>query len=137
MITLPEHRILTAHEAKLKSPVELAFVGDAVYELMVRRHICLEHDAPASALHRMCVQCVRAEAQHTALNRLTPHLTQEERDIARRGRNASKTTASRHADASDYRAGTALEALFGWLYLTGQNGRIEELFAIAMESEFG
>ena len=129
MITLPDDRILTPREAKLKSPVELAFVGDAVYELLVRRHISLTHDCPASRLHALTVSYVRAEAQHAAYLAIEPILSAEEADAFRRGRNANKVTASKHADAASYRASTGLEALFGYLYLTGRTGRIEELFA--------
>ena len=130
MITLPDDKILTAREAKLKSPVELAFVGDAVYELMVRRHISLTHDCPASRLHTLSVSFVRAEAQQAAYRLIEPVLSEEEKDAFRRGRNANKVTASKHADAASYRAATGLEALFGYLYLTGDTGRIEELFGI-------
>ena len=135
MITLPEAGVFTEHDAKQKSPVELAFVGDAVYELLVREHISLAHNAPAGRLHSMCVAYVRAEAQHKALQRISPLLTEAEADIARRGRNANKVTASKNADPADYRAATALEALFGYLYLTGQNARIRTLFAAATEQE--
>ena len=128
MITLPEEKLLTPHEAKLKSPVELAFVGDAVYELMVRRHISLTHDCPAAKLHSLAVSYVRAEAQQAAYLAIEPMLTEEEADAFRRGRNANKVTASKHADAAAYRASTGLESLFGYLYLTGRTGRIEELF---------
>lgn len=130
MITLPEETILTPHEAKLKSPVELAFIGDAVYELLVRRHIALTHDCPASRLHELCVAFVRAEAQQDAYLAIEKLLTEEEADAYRRGRNANKVTASRHAGAAAYRASTGLESLFGYLYVTGRTGRIEELFSV-------
>ena len=135
MIILPDAAVLTEHDAKQKSPVELAFVGDAVYELLVREHISLSHNAPAGRLHSMCVSFVRAEAQHAALERIRDLLTETEADIVRRGRNANKVTASKNADPADYRAATALEALFGFLYLTGQTERIRTLFAAAIAKE--
>ncbi len=128
MITLPDADVLSAHDAKQKSPVELAFIGDAVYEVLVREHISLTHDAPAAQLHRMAIGYVRAEAQHAALERISGSLTEEEADMARRGRNANKVTSSRNADPADYRAATGLETLFGYLYLTGRPQRIRELF---------
>ena len=128
MITLPDCRILSRHDAKQKSPVELAFIGDAVYEVLVREHISLTHDAPPSELHRMATSYVRAEAQHTALEYISSSLSEEEADMARRGRNANKITSSRNADPADYRAATGLETLFGYLYLTGETERIRELF---------
>ena len=129
MITLPEEKILTPREARLKSPVELAFIGDAVYELLVRRHISLGHDCPAGRLHELCVGFVRAEAQQEAYRAVEGMLTEEEADAYRRGRNANKVTASRHADSAAYRSSTGLESLFGYLYLTGRSERIEELFS--------
>lgn len=130
MITLPDHQLLSPHDAKQKSPVELAFIGDAVYELLVREHISLTHDAPAAALHRMAISYVRAEAQHSALEKISGILTEEESDMARRGRNANKVTSSKNADPADYRAATGLETLFGYLYLTGGTDRMRELFSL-------
>ncbi|MBP0969358.1 MAG: ribonuclease III [Oscillospiraceae bacterium] len=130
---LPEHSVLSVHEAKQKSPVELAFIGDAVYELLVREHISITHDAPASALHKMAIAYVRAEAQHTAMEKIAPELSDDEADIARRGRNANKVTSSKHAAPADYRAATGLETLFGFLYLTGDTDRIRQLFAMIVE----
>ncbi len=128
MITLPEEERKSLHEIKQKSPVELAFIGDAVYELMVREHISLCHDAPAGKLHSMCVEYVRAEAQQSALERIQDELTEEELDFVRRGRNANKVMASKNADPAAYRAATGVEAMFGYLYLSGQNERIRRLF---------
>ena len=130
MITLPDRSALTAHEAKQKSPVELAFIGDAVYELLVREHISMTHDAPATALHKMAISYVRAEAQHSALEKIADMLTEEESDAVRRGRNANKVTSSKNAPPADYRAATGLETLFGFLYLTGNDERIRELFEV-------
>ena len=135
MIILPEKEALTPHEAKQKSPVELAFIGDAVYEVMVREHIRLTHDAPAGKLHNICIGYVRAEAQHEALEKISGLLSEEEAEIARRGRNANKVTSSKHADPSDYRAATGLEALFGFLYLTGRTDRIRELFTAIISED--
>jgi Uncharacterized protein conserved in bacteria len=130
LITLPDSDVLSRHEAKQKSPVELAFIGDAVYELLVREHISLTHDAPAAVLHKMAISYVRAEAQHSALEKINGLLTEEEAEMTRRGRNANKVTSSKNADPADYRAATGLETLFGYLYITGRNDRIRELFSL-------
>ena len=136
MITLPENERKAVHEIKQKSPVELAFIGDAVYELLVREYISLRHDVPAGKLHTMCVQFVRAEAQQQALEALQPELTEEELDFVRRGRNANKVMAPKHSDPAAYRAATGLETLFGYLYLEGREDRIRALFArIAEQAE--
>ena len=134
MITLHEQKALSSHEVRQKSPIELAFVGDAVYELLVRETICLEHDVPAGKLHRMSVSYVCAAAQQQALESIGPLLTEEEQDYVRRGRNANKVTSAKNADPADYRAATALECLFGYLYLTGQMERIQTLFQCILEN---
>ena len=114
--------------AKRKSPVELAFIGDAVYEVLVREHITRTVDTTANHLHRMAVDYVCAEAQAGALEALLPLLTEAELDIVRRGKNASKVSVPRNGNPRSYRSSTALEALFGYLYLEGQQARIQELF---------
>ena len=135
MITLPEEQNKSLHEIKQKSPVELAFVGDAVYELMVRDYISLHHDAPAGKLHSMCVEYVRAEAQVKAFEKIQNILTEEELDFVRKGRNANKVTASKNAEPAAYRIATGVETMFGYLYLTGSNDRIRELFNMIFEEQ--
>ena len=135
MITLPEEQNKSLHEIKQKSPVELAFVGDAVYELMVREYISLHHDAPAGRLHSMCVEYVRAEAQVKAFEKIQNILTEEELDFVRKGRNANKVTASKNAEPAAYRIATGVETMFGYLDLAGSNDRIRELFNIIFEKQ--
>ena len=128
MITLPEELNKNLHEIKQKSPVELAFIGDAVYELMVREYISLHHDAPPGRLHTMCVEYVRADAQVKAFEKIQQYLTEEELDFVRRGRNANKVTSSKNAEPAAYRIATGIETRCGYLYLLGNNDRIRELF---------
>lgn len=135
MITLPEEQNKSLHDIKQKSPIELAFVGDAVYELMVREHISLHHDAPAGRLHSMCVDYVRAEAQVRAFEKIRPVLTEEELDFIRKGRNANKVTSSKNAEPAAYRTATGLETMFGYLYLSGNNSRIRELFDMIFDGQ--
>ena len=135
MITLPEEQNKSLHEIKQKSPVELAFVGDAVYELMVREYISLHHDAPAGKLHSMCVEYVRAEAQVKAFEKIQNVLTEDELDFVRKGRNTNKVTASKNAEPAAYRIATGVETMFGYLYLTGSNDRIRELFNMIFEEQ--
>jgi ribonuclease-3 family protein len=78
----------------------------------------------------MAISYVRAESQHSALEKIAGQLTEEEAEMARRGRNANKVTSSKNADPADYRAATGLETLFGYLYITGRNDRIRELFSL-------
>lgn len=117
-------------QVKERSPLALAFVGDGVLELLVRgRLVALGRHSPG-ALHREATRLVSAKGQYALLQGLSPHLSEAELDIVRRGRNASKATVSKHATPEEYRASTGLEALFGWLYLQKEEQRIEELFEI-------
>ena len=109
------------------SPLTLAFVGDGVYELMVRERLACEANRPNSELHKASVAQVRAEAQAAAMRALLPLLTEAETAVYKRGRNAHT---SRNSD--DYHQATGLEALFGFLYLSGEIGRIRQLFSAIM-----
>lgn len=118
----------TAFDLRECSPLALAFAGDGVLELLVRGRLVATRRISAGALHREAVKMVSAKGQAEALLALEPHLTEEEKELVRRGRNASKATVSKNASMQQYRASTGLEALFGWLYLQNNLGRIEELF---------
>ncbi len=113
-----------------KNAVELAFMGDAVFETLVREHITANVDTNPNTLHRMAVGYVCAEAQSKALCHILPLLSDDELSIIRRGKNASKVTAPRNVAPKTYREATALEALFGYLFLTGRNKRLTELFDV-------
>ena len=117
------------------SSVGLAHLGDAVYELLVRTWLCVHGKATGKGLHRATVALVCAARQAELSERLLPLLSEAERDVFRRGRNAPVRTVPRSADLAAYRKATALEALFGWLYLTGEKERINELFAVIMEDQ--
>ena len=110
------------------SPLALAFVGDGVYELLVRSREVERTRLQPGRLHGGAVKFVSAKGQFEALQFLEPLLTEEERDLVRRGHNASKASVSKHATPEEYRASTGFECLLGYLYLTGRNDRIEALF---------
>ena len=110
------------------SPLALAFVGDGVYSLLVRERLLSRANRPVNELHSQSVRDVRAEAQAAAMDRLLPHLTEEEEAVFKRGRNAHSTRTG-----ADYHRATGLEALFGYLYLAGRIDRVRELFALCME----
>ena len=123
---------LTLQQAKLKNPLALAFMGDTVWDLLIRQRLLLSQ-AQVNALHRQAIKQVNAGAQSEAAGRIEPHLTEDEGDIFRRGCNAhSRHNAPKNQDPYHYSRATGLEALFGYLYLTGQNERISELFDIGM-----
>ena len=121
-----DHAPMTEKEARLLSPLRLAYVGDAVHELFVRTGL-LFAGGKAGAMH--------AAGQARALERIERALTDDERDIVRRGRNAhAHHAAPRHADPADYAQATGLEALAGYLYLSGQMERLRELYSLMNET---
>ena len=117
------------------SSLGLAHLGDGVFELMVRAKLCMEGKATAKGLHRATVRYVAAPAQAQKAAKILPLLTEEEGEVFRRGRNASPHTVPKGASREEYQTATALEALFGWLYLQGRKDRLNELFAVMMEEE--
>jgi ribonuclease-3 family protein len=124
---------LTQAQASQYSPMALAFLGDSVYEVMVREYLLRQANQPAAKLHDQKVQLVCAAFQAAAAERLLPHLTEDEAGVYKRGRNANNTV-PRHTSAQDYHRATGLESLFGYLHLTGAGERLEELFEIVMHT---
>ena len=127
--------LLPEREINAMSALALAHMGDAVYELLVRRELCRHGKLTAASLHRETVSFVSAPAQARAAGRLLPCLSAQEQEVYRRGRNAHSHAAPRGATEGEYHAATALETLFGWLYLREEKDRIEELFAMILEEE--
>jgi len=117
------------------SAIGLAHMGDAVYELLVRTYLCAHGKATGKGLHRATVELVRAPRQAALSEKILPILTEEESAVFKRGRNANVHTIAHNATVAEYRQATALEALFGWLYLNNAHERINELFNIMMEGE--
>ncbi len=115
------------------SSLGLAHMGDAVYELMVRSYLCLHGKSTNKGLHKATVGYVSAPAQARATEVILPLLSEEEAEVFRRGRNASPHTIPPHAKREDYARATALEALFGWLWLRGETARLNQLFERIME----
>lgn len=105
----------------------LAFLGDAVYEVYVRRYVLEKGLLRSDRLNTAAVKYVRAEAQAEAYDRLQPLLTEEEASVARRGKNHKVTSMPKHVDPLLYRKATGFEALIGYLDLAGETGRLEEL----------
>lgn len=110
------------------SNLGLAHLGDGVFELMVRSWLCLHGKATNKGLHRATVYYVAAPAQAKAAENIIPVLTEEEQDVFRRGRNTSPHTVPKAASREEYQTATAVEALFGYLYLSGRTERLNELF---------
>lgn len=125
----------SSKKATLYSPLVLAYIGDAVYEVYVRSRVICEHDdLPAYKLHRCSIDYVKAHAQSNSMEILEPMLNEKELSIYKRGRNAKSATVPKNADLTDYRRATGFEALVGYLHLNGENERLEEIMRIAFES---
>lgn len=121
-------------EAGMMNGATLAFIGDAVFELLSRSYV-LEHGSKQpDRLHKHNTAIVNAAAQSAMLGAIEDKLSEEELGIYKRGRNASTATSARHQTIGDYRRATGLEALFGYLYLTEQKDRAKDLFMLGLES---
>ena len=119
------------------SNLGLAHIGDGVFELMCRAYLCMKGDKTVLKLHRDTVSLVKAPAQALFAGKLLPHLTEEEQDYFRRGKNAHTHAHPKGATAKEYALATGVEALFGALYLMGRKDRLNELFGTVMEELYG
>ncbi len=128
-----EREIYTPAKARALGGLTLAFFGDAVYEVLVRRTVLDTGTQPVNTLHKTAVLRVNAGFQSKAMDVIEPLLTEDETDIFKRGRNATGNNVPRSSNPKDYRRATGFESLFGYLYLTGQDDRMYELFAKIME----
>jgi len=118
-------------EGSLLGGAPLAYLGDAVLELLTRQYLLGSGVTDVGKLNAMALSYVKATAQSEAVERLLPHLTEEETAVFKRGRNAHGVAIPKSASASQYRRATGLEALFGYLYVNGRNERMKTLFRIA------
>ena len=126
--------INTEKSAGQYSPLVLAYIGDAVYELYVRSRVIEENpDMPAYKLHNKTVKYVKAHAQANSIHFMLDMLTEEETSIYKRGRNAKSPTTAKNASLIDYRHATGLEALIGYLYISRNTARLEEIMKAAYD----
>ncbi len=117
------------------SPVVLAFIGDAVYSLFVREKLTFTRDSKPNELNKLATIEVKATAQAELAKTLMPIFSEEELAIFKRARNAKKTTKSKHASVAEYNLSTGLEAVFGYLYLVGENDRLNFLMNKGLTNE--
>jgi len=130
---LTGHMPLSEREALLISPLRLAYIGDAVHDLVIRTDL-LFTGGNVRAMHRNAVRAVNASAQAQTLGRILPILTETENDVVRRGRNAhANHDAPKRTDLADYSKATGFEALVGFLYMTGQMERLREVCVVARD----
>ena len=127
----------TTRQVNAISNLGLAHIGDGVYELLCRSYLCAKGDQTVRTLHKDSVALVKAPTQAAFADQLKPHLTEEEMDYFRRGKNAHTHAAPKSASRAEYAKATGLETLFGALYLLGRTERLNELFHIIMEETDG
>ncbi|MCD5406175.1 MAG: ribonuclease III [Desulfotomaculum sp.] len=116
--------------AHLLSPVVLAYIGDAVYEVAVRRFLIAGGITKANKLHCQAIKFVQAKAQAKVILALEDFLTEEELNVVRRGRNAKSNQVPKGAEMMEYRYSTAFESLIGYLYLKGDTGRLNQILQL-------
>ena len=117
------------------SPLVLAYIGDAVYEVFIRTLLVSEGNAPVHKLHKRSTQFVKAKAQSDVIHKIMEQLTQEEQDVVRRGRNAKSGTIPKNADVTEYKYATGFEALIGYLYLTKNYDRLMQVLRMSIADE--
>lgn len=128
---------LEDRDLRTYSPLTLAYIGDGIYELVVRTVLVKRGNCPVNRLHKQASSLVKASAQSAMMEVIEPILTEEETGVYRRGRNAHSPTMAKHATMSDYRRATGFEALMGYLYLKEEFERMIELIyaGLAMQEE--
>ena len=126
---------LTPDQLSTVSELALAHVGDAVFELLVRSELCCAGSAKVRELHAGSVARVTAPAQAAFVEAVLPNLSPEETAVYKRGRNAHSHPAPKSATPGQYARATGLETLFGWLWLTGQQARVSELYALGRDHQ--
>lgn len=115
------------------SPLTLAFVGDGVYDLLVRSYVVNQANRPVGELNKIKVSLVNCKSQAQFAKKLLPILNEKEEAVYKRGRNTATSNTPKNSTVADYHSATGLEALFGYLYITAQNDRINELFNLIIE----
>ncbi len=123
---------LNEKEMRLQSPIALAYVGDTVFDLYLRSRLVAFTDMTPQRLHRTASRFANASAQAQIMYRIERSLTEEEHEIFRHGRNAKSHTIPKSATPYDYRMATAFECILGYLYLNGQDQRLQEILELAV-----
>ena len=125
---------LTADQLRTYSPLSYAYIGDVVYELLIRTHVVTKGNTRPGRYPKKTTGYVNAAAQTMLMEAIEPMLSQEEYTIYHRGLNAKPATTAKNQTRHDYRIATGFETLIGWLYLSGRTGRIIELLEKGLDS---
>ena len=121
------------HKASSYSPLALAYIGDGVYEVFIRTYVINKGNRQVNKMHRASRELVKASTQSKIYHIIEPMLTEDEKVILKRGRNAKSASSPKNGDISEYRHATGVEALIGYLYIDGNISRIEELVRKGIE----
>lgn len=130
---LKEQFALPDVDIRTYSPLVLAYIGDGIYELLIRTLFVGQGNRQVNTIHKRASSLVKASAQAAMVTAIQEELTEEERQIFKRGRNAKTVSMAKHASMHDYRHATGFEALMGYLYLTGQMKRMTDLIKMGIE----
>ena len=122
----------TPTQASLLNSQELAFIGDAVYSCVIRSMLIAKGNQKTNQLHKMANTFVKANSQFEAIKTLLPYLSEQESDVVRRAKNYKTNNIAKHASLEEYKNATAFEALIGYLYISSQIERLEELLKIVL-----
>ncbi|MGN0243425.1 MAG: Mini-ribonuclease 3 [Lachnospiraceae bacterium] len=120
-------------DARTYSPLSLAYIGDAVYDLMIRTMVVSQANMQVNKYHKMTSAFVKAQTQAALIHAIEGELTEEELAVYKRGRNAKSFTTAKNASVIDYRTATGMEALIGYLYLDNQDERMIDLVRMGLE----
>ena len=121
-------------EARMLNPLQLALIGDGVFEVFIRNHILTKNTSlSANKIHVKAIGYVKAKSQSSIMHEIEELLNEEEEAVYKRGRNAKSPTVPKNADVRDYRMATGFEALIGYLYLIGNKERLEFIFNKSIE----
>ena len=120
-------------DSKMLSPLVWAYVGDSVYEMFIRTNLINNSNAKPHKLHVESIKFVKAKAQAETLKKILENLTDEEKDIVRRGRNTENHHVAKNSNVADYSQATAFEALLGYLYLTKQDERLAQILNMCID----
>lgn len=131
---IQDHYPLTEVELRTYSALAFAYVGDSVYDLIIRTMVTSKGNNRPNKYHQEAIRYVNAKGQTELMNKIKPHLTEEELTMFRRGRNSKTISPAKNQSPHDYRIATGFEALMGYLYLSGRMERIMELINIGLNS---
>lgn len=128
-------REFSKNEARMLNPLQLALIGDGIFEVFIRNHILTQNMAlSANKIHIKAIGYVKAKSQACIMHEIEKNLNEEEEAVYKRGRNAKSSTVPKNADVRDYRMATGFEALIGYLYLIGDKERLEFIFKKSIDT---